>query len=81
MIHSSTQQLERNMNKDKMIELLENGASFDWVNRKFFHPSFRKGFRTISSSNISWLAVERVHGTFGTNRLVEIDNVFTLKAA
>ena len=69
------------MNKAKMIELLEDGASFDWVNNKFFHTSFRKGFRKISSSNISWLAVERVHGIFGTNRLVEIDNVYTLKAA
>jgi len=68
------------MNKDKMIELLENGAYFDWANRKFFHHSFRKGFRTISSSNISWLAVERVHGVFGTNRLVEVNNVYILKA-
>lgn len=69
------------MNKDKMIELLEDGASFDWVNRKFFHPSFRKGFRTISPSNTSWWAVKRVHGIGGTNRLVEIDNVYTLKAS
>jgi hypothetical protein len=69
------------MNKAKMIELLEDGASFDWVNHKFFHPSFRKGFRTIYSSNISWGAVERAHGIFGTKRLVEIDNVYTLKAA
>ena len=69
------------MNKAKMIELLEDGASFDWVNSKFFHPSFRKGFRTIDSSNISWWAVKRVHGIFGTKRLVEIDNVYTLKAA
>jgi len=68
------------MNKAKMIELLEDGASFDWVNNKFFHPSFRKGFRTIYSSNISWWAVKRVHGIFGTNRLVEVDNIYTLKA-
>jgi hypothetical protein len=71
------------MNKAKMIELLEDGASFDWLNSKFFHPSFRKGYRTISSSNISWLAVQREHG-YGfksTNRLVEIEKIYTLKAA
>ena len=71
------------MNKDKMIELLEDGASFDWVNRKFFHPSFRKGFRKISSSNISWMAVEREHGDYfhATKRLVEVNGIYTLKAA
>lgn len=69
------------MNKAKMIELLEDGASFDWLNYKFFHHSFRKGYRTISSSNISWLAVKREHGIFGTNRIVEIDGIYTIKAA
>ena len=67
------------MNKAKMIELLEDGAFFDWVNYKFFHPSFRKGYRTISPFNISWLAVEREHGIFGTNRLTETDRTYRLQ--
>lgn len=57
------------MNKDQIIKLLEDGAYLNAATYQFFHPSFRKGFRKLSSSNISWLAVERVHGVGGTNRL------------
>ena len=46
------------MNKDKMIELLEDGAYFDSLDEKFFPPSFRKGWRKITSGNISWWAVK-----------------------
>ena len=47
------------MNKDKIIELLEDGAYFDLLEDKFFHPSFRKGWRKMTSGNISWQATER----------------------
>ena len=66
------------MNKAKMIELLETGAFFDWKECKFFHSSFRKGFRKIASNNISWQAVKREHGIFGTNRIVEENNIYRL---
>jgi hypothetical protein len=66
------------MNKAKMIELLESGAYFDSNASKFFHATFRKGFRTIKSSNISWWAVKREHGIFGTNRLVEENGIYRL---
>lgn len=66
------------MNKDKIIELLEDGATFDSSKSQLFHPSFRKGFRKLQWSDISWRAVERVHGIFGTNRLVQENNVYRL---
>lgn len=47
------------MNKDKIIELLEDGASFDLLDQKFYHASFRKGWRKMTSGNISWQAAER----------------------
>lgn len=66
------------MNKDKIIELLEDGATFDSSKDQFFHPSFRKGWRKLRWTNISWQAVERVHGIFGTNRLVQENRVYRL---
>lgn len=66
------------MNKAKMIELLETGAYFDWLNNQFYHSSFRKGYRKIYWSNISWQAVEREHGACGTNRLVEENKIYRL---
>ena len=61
------------MNKDKMIELLEDGAYFDSLDDKFFHPSFRKGWRKITSSNISWQAAERYYRKSG--RLVSTEKL------
>lgn len=69
------------MNKATIIKLLEDGAEFHVIRAKFFHPSFLKGFRTMHKSNISWAAVEREHGSFGTNRLFRVDNVIKLRAA
>ena len=66
------------MNRDKIIALLEDGAFFDWKNYKFFHPSFRKGWRKMSWTDISWSAVERLHGKFGTKRLQEFDGIYKL---
>jgi len=62
------------MNRDQMIALLEDGAYYDSKEEKFFHSSFRKGWRKIKRTNISWYAVERAHGVWGTKRLVEVDN-------
>lgn len=69
------------MNKDTIIKLLEDGASFNSSEQKFFHPSFRKGWRKMKFSDISWWAVMRVHGIGGTKRLYEIDGVTRLQAA
>ena len=47
------------MNKAKMIELFLDGAYFDVVECRFYHPSFRKGYRKITPGNISLVAAER----------------------
>jgi hypothetical protein len=65
------------MNKDTIIKLLEDGAYFDALDSKFYHPSFRKGWRKMTSSNISWLAVKSFF--YNSNRLVSSDAfVYTL---
>ena len=48
------------MNKDKIIELFKNGAYFNSAENRFYHPSFRKGFRTMYFSDISFIAAKRV---------------------
>lgn len=51
------------MNKDKIIKLLEDGAYLDSAASKFYHPSFRKGWRKITLSNISmWAALAALRG-------------------
>ena len=62
------------MNRDKIIELLEDGAYL--AGNRLYHSSFRKGSRKLTS--ISWQAVERVHGIFGTSRLVKVDGTTKL---
>jgi hypothetical protein len=64
------------MNKDKIIALLEDGAYL--AEEKLYHASFRKGFSKCWYSDISWQAVKRVHGLFGTNRLTTVDGVTRL---
>lgn len=61
------------MNRDTIISLMEDGAYFDALNCQFFHPSFRKGYRKMSDSAISWKAVQRMHGMFGTQRLTHTE--------
>lgn len=61
------------MNKSQIIALLEDGAYFDRLAEKFFHHSFRKGWRKMKSSNVSWCAVENQF--FGTKRLVSDDKL------
>ena len=53
---------EREMNSTKILELLEDGATFDALAEKFFHPSFRKGWVKLTDTNISWVSVTRKHG-------------------
>ena len=48
------------MNSQKIIELLLSGAYHE--GNKFFHHSFRKGYRTIQSSNISFQSALRKLG-------------------
>jgi hypothetical protein len=69
------------MNKDKLIQLLEDGAYFNTGTNQFVHPSFRKGWRKLRVSNISWQAVERVHGIFGSGRLIREDQIYLLGKA
>lgn len=65
------------MNKDKIIELLKDGAYFDSREDKFFHPSFRKGWRKMRWTNISWAAAERaLHG-----QLTNENRIYKIKAA
>lgn len=65
------------MNKAKIIELLETGATFDRKEQKLFHSSFRKGWRKMTDTNISWQAVVREHGMFGSKRLKEIETTYS----
>ena len=44
------------MNSQKLFELFLDGAYYQ--DGKFYHSSFRKGFRTIKFSNISLSAAE-----------------------
>ena len=66
------------MNKAKIIEVMEDGATFDSAEGKLIHSSFRKGFRKMKLSDISWIAVERAHGLFGTKRLVKENQTYRL---
>ena len=47
------------MNKDKIIELFRSGGTFSVGENKFYHPSFRKGWRKMFASNISLQAAEK----------------------
>jgi hypothetical protein len=67
------------MNRDKIIELLEDGAYH--ADDKLYHASFRKGSRKLEWSSISWRAVERLHGMFGTGRLATVDGATKLNPA
>lgn len=67
------------MNRDKIIELLEDGAYL--AGNRLYHLSFRNGSRKLEWSNISWQAVERVHGMFGTDRLSKVDGKTKLNNA
>lgn len=65
------------MNKDEIIKLLEDGAYLS--GGRLHHPGFRQGSRKITS--VSWQAVERVHGMFGTGRLVKAGGATKLNPA
>ena len=47
------------MNSQAILELLLDGAYLNSTEYKFYHPSFRKGWRKMCSSNISFAAAEK----------------------
>lgn len=51
------------MNKDKIVEFFNDGAYFNSSENKFYHPSFRKGWRKMTFTDISLIAAERVLGS------------------
>lgn len=65
------------MNKAKLIELMETGAFFNVAEFKIYHPSFRKGYRSLSVSDISWVAAAKVL----REKLTYADGVYKLSAA
>jgi hypothetical protein len=50
------------MNKAKMIELFLDGAYYVVTEQRLYHSSFRKGYRSITSGNISLVAAKRALG-------------------
>ena len=50
------------MNKDKIIELLKDNAYYSTAENRFYHPSFRKGYRAMRWSDISLAAAKRALG-------------------
>jgi hypothetical protein len=64
------------MNSTKIIELLRDGATFDALADKFFHPSFRKGWVKLKSTDVSWVSVRRKHSD---SLVVTADLVYTAK--
>jgi hypothetical protein len=66
------------MNKEMIIELLESGAYFNSAESKLYHASFKKGWRKLRWSDISWKAVDRAHGMFGTQRLRKENSVYRI---
>jgi hypothetical protein len=69
------------MNKEKINALLEDGAYLNSELNQFHHASFRKGWRKMKESDISWMAIERMHGIFGTGRLLREDTIYSLAPA
>lgn len=50
------------MNKDKIIELFQNGAYLNALKYRFYHPSFKKGYRAMRNSDISFMTASRALG-------------------
>lgn len=47
------------MNKAKILELLADGAYLNAKECRFYHQSFRKGYRAMRSSDISFMAAQK----------------------
>lgn len=62
------------MNKEKVIKLFNSGAEFNVRENRFYHPSFRKGWRKMFASNISLQAAENVL----KDRLVTVNGITKL---
>lgn len=76
--YQQTTSKELTVNKAKIIELLEDGAYFNSGTNQLMHPSFRNGWRKMKWNDISWQAVERAHGLFGSGRLIQEDQIYLL---
>ena len=63
------------MNKAKIIELFLDGAYFDVEAQRFYHPSFRKGYRSITNNNMSLEAAQRALG----DKMQWVDGVIKIK--
>jgi hypothetical protein len=50
------------MNGQKIHDLLLDGAYLDILEHRIYHPSFRKGWRVMSSGDISFCAALRKLG-------------------
>jgi hypothetical protein len=51
------------MNKVKILELLADGAYLNSKEDRFYHPSFRKGYRAMTWTNISFAAAQKALGS------------------
>ena len=71
--------MEIDMNKAQLTNLFETGAIFDEANCQIFHPSFRKGFRKMSSYDVSWQGFFRANDERGTNKLIKENRVYRFK--
>jgi hypothetical protein len=63
------------MNKAKIIELFLDSAYYVVEENRLYHTSFRKGFRKVTSGDISLVAAKRELG----ERLVYSDGVRKIK--
>jgi hypothetical protein len=65
---------EHQMNKAKIIELFLDGAYYVVTEQRLYHSSFRKGYRSITSGNISLVAAKRALG----DQFKFVDGVFKI---
>ena len=65
------------MTKNQIIALLQDGAYLDVKESKFVHSSFRKGFRKMLSSDISFRAAEKTL----SEKMQFVDGKFSISSA
>lgn len=64
------------MNSAKLIDLFINGACFVVKESRIYHPSFKKGWRKMLSSDISFCAAAKILG----NKLSFVDGIYKVNA-
>jgi hypothetical protein len=82
-IETSKQQHERQhiMNSQTILTLMLDGAYLNVGESKFYHSSFKKGFRTMLSSNISFVSAQKKLRNMDKLEFVESDKGLTIRAA